>query len=420
VTDGAKRGSRSVSQVAILAGLVLGLAIGTAASATGDATLLAISRASAPSGTAFMRAIQMVVIPLVGVTVFVGVAKIGDPRKLGRLGGSAVGFFWLTTVPAILMGMGLMKLALAFAPPVAPPSATSDVATELPGLVDFLVSLIPANPFEAAASGSLLPIIVFTGLFAAATATLPAAKRDPLVSLADGVSDALIRLVHWVLWTAPVGVFGLAAPVAARTGIAMLQNLAVFIAAVAAGLFVFMAFVFLPLVRWVGKVSPSRFVSGTVASWTMGFGTTSSVASLPVMFEDAEALDISDEVADLVLPLAASINRPGSALFQGAAIVFLASVYGVSLTPATVGGAVLATFLAAMTVAPVPSASIVTMAPALDTVGVPLGALGLMLGIDRLPDMFRSATNVVGHVAAATVVDGLVGAGDREAADRGD
>jgi Na+/H+-dicarboxylate symporter len=176
-------------------------------------------------------------------------------------------------------------------------------------------------------------------------------------------------------------------------------------------LFVFMGLVFLPLVRWVGKMAPGRFVRGTIASWTMGFGTTSSVASLPVMFDDAENLGLSDEVSDLVLPLAASINRPGSALFQGAAVVFLASVYGVSLTPASIGGALLATFLAAMTVAPVPSASIMTMAPALDAVGVPIGALGIMLGIDRLPDMFRSATNVVGHVAAATVVDGLTARG---------
>jgi Na+/H+-dicarboxylate symporter len=118
-------------------------------------------------------------------------------------------------------------------------------------------------------------------------------------------------------------------------------------------------------------------------------------------------LGLSKDTSNLVLPLAASINRPGSALFQGAAVVFLASVYNVPLTPATIAGAVVATFLAAMTVAPVPSASIMTMAPALDTVGVPLSALGIMLGIDRVPDMFRSATNVVGHVAAASVVDGL-------------
>lgn len=398
-----------MSQVAILAGLLLGLVLGVVASATGNATLLAIAEGSAPFGAAFMRAIQMVVIPLVGVTVFVGVAKIGNPRKLGRLGGSSVGFFWLTTVPAIVIGMLVMRVALAFAPAVSPPTVTQDVAPELPGMVEFLVNLIPRNPFEAAAAGSLLPIIVFTVLFAAATTTLPAARREPLLTLADSVSDVLIKLVHWVLWTAPVGVFGLAAPVAARTGMAMLQNLAVFIIAVAVGLFIFMALVFLPAIRFFSNVPIGTFVKGTVGSYMMGFSTTSSVAALPVMFDDADELGVTRGTSNLVLPLAASINRPGSALFQGAAVVFLASVYDVSLAPAAIAGAVLATFLAAMTVAPVPSASIMTMAPALDTVGVPLSALGIMLGIDRVPDMFRSATNVVGHVAAATVVDGITG-----------
>jgi Na+/H+-dicarboxylate symporter len=220
----------------------------------------------------------------------------------------------------------------------------------------------------------------------------------------------LIKLVHWVLWTAPVGVFGLAAPVAARTGLAMLQNLGIFIVAVAVALFLFMAVVFLPVVRWLGGMPVGRFIRGSLGTYTMGFGTTSSAATLPVMFEEAQGLGLSRGVSTLVLPLAASINRPGSALFQGAAVVFLAYVFDVTLSPGAVAGAVLATFLAAMTVAPVPSASIMTMAPALDAVGVPLSGLGIMLGIDRVPDMFRSATNTVGHLAAATTVDGLIGA----------
>jgi len=404
-----------VSQIAILLGLVLGLGLGVTASITGSTTLIQIAEGVAPFGDAFMRAIQMVVIPLVGVTVFVGVAKIGNLRELGRLGGLSVGFFWLTTIPAILIGMGVMRVALRFAPPVAPPTATEDVATELPRMVDFLVNLIPRNPFEAAASGALLPIIVFTVLFAAATTTLPADKREPLISLGESVSDVLIRLVHWVLWTAPVGVFGLAAPVAARTGMAMLQNLGIFIIAVAVGLFVFMALVFLPAVRFLGGMPIGKFIRGTLGTYTMGFSTTSSVATLPVMFEEANGLELSKDTSTLVLPLAASINRPGSALFQGAAVVFLASVYGISIGPATVAAAVLATFLAAMTVAPVPSASIMTMAPALNAVGVPLPALGLMLGIDRIPDMFRSATNVIGHMAAATTVDGMTRGSEKPA-----
>ena len=393
-----------MSHLAILFGLLLGIALGTVASWTGSAALVAIAEGVAPLGTVFLRALQMVVIPLVAATVFIGVARIGDPRKLGRLGGLSVAFFWTTTLLAILIGMGVMGIAVRWAPPAAPPAAAEGIAPELPGLVDFLVELVPSNPFAAAASGALLPILVFTVLFAAATTTLPPGKQAPLLALGESASDVLIRLVHWVLWIAPVGVFGLAAPVAARTGIGMLQNLGIFVGAVILALALFTGLVLLPAVRLLAGVGPARFVRGTVGTAAMGFGTTSSVATLPVMLEEAEGLGVSREVSNLVLPLAASLNRPGSALYQGAAVVFLASVYGVTLSPATLVGAYLAVFLAAMTVAPVPSASVMTMAPALETAGVPAAGLGLMLGIDRIPDMFRTVVNVLGHVAAAVVV----------------
>jgi len=401
-----------MSHTWILIGLVAGLGLGVLASITGSPFLMTIAEASAPLGTAFIRAIQMVVVPLVAVTIFVGVAKLGDPRKLGRLGGTSLAFFWLTTIPAILIGMVTMRFALVFAPTVTPPAAVEEVATDLPGIVDFLVNLIPRNPFEAATGGALLPLIVFTVLFAAAAGTLETARRDRLVSLAETVSEPLIKMVHWVLWTAPIGVFGLAAPVTARTGMAMLQNLAVFILAVVVALFIYMGLVLLPAVSHFARIRPIDFIRNTLGSFAIGFSTTSSVASLPMMFEEAdEKLELSRDVSTLVLPLAASINRPGSALFQGAAIIFLASLYGVTITWAGVVGAAVATFLAAMSVAPVPSASIMTMAPALEAVGVPLAGLGMLLGIDRAPDMFRSATNVVSHVAAAAVVDERVGDG---------
>ncbi len=402
-----------MNPIAILVGLIAGLALGVTASATGSPALLALAEAVAPLGTVFMRAIEMVVIPLVMATVFVGVAQLGDLRKLGKLGGFSVAFFWLTTLPAILIGMGFMRLGLALAPEVSAPTAVEELATELPGIVDFLVSLVPRNPFEAAAAGALLPLLVFTVLVAAAAGTLPDNKREPLVSLGEAVSELFIKLVHWILWTAPVGVFGLAAPVTARTGMAMLGNLGIFIVAVVVALFVFMGVVFLPVVRYLGGVPPGRFVRGTLGTYTLGFSSTSSVATIPMILEEAEEnLHLSRDVTGLVVPLAASINRPGSALFQGASIVFLASLYGVPIPASAVAGAVLATFLVSMTVAPVPSASIVTMAPALETVGVPLGGLGILLGVDRLPDMFRTGTNVIGHQAAATVVDNLLGEGD--------
>ncbi|MCY4400222.1 MAG: dicarboxylate/amino acid:cation symporter [Gemmatimonadetes bacterium] len=402
---------------AILIGLALGLGLGVTASATGSPSLLWAADAVEPLGQVFLRAIQMVVIPLVAAVVFVGVARIGNLRKLGRLGGLAVGFFWVTTVPGILIGMGVMGLALNFTAPVPPPTPVADLDTAAPGVVDFLVNLVPRNPIQVAADGSLLPLLIFVVLLAAATTTLPAEKRRSLTSLAETLGDALIKLMTWILWTAPVGVFGLAAPVVARTGLAMLQNLAVFIVAVVVGLFILKALVLLPLVRIVGGMGPGRFIRGTVGSYTVGFTTTTSVATLPMMLQEAEALGLSKSNFTLVLPLAASINRPGSALFQSASLVFLAAMYGVPLDAALIAAAVLAIFLASMTVAPVPSASIVSMVPALDVVGVPVAGLGILLGIDRVPDVFRSATNVIGHMAAATTVDGVTRRRGGEGAD---
>ncbi len=328
---------------AILIGLALGLGLGVTASATGSPALLWAAEAVAPLGQVFLRAIQMVVIPLVAAVVFVGVARIGNLRKLGRLGGLAVGFFWVTTLPGVLIGMAVMGLALTFTAPVPPPTPVADVDTAAPGVVDFLVNLVPRNPIQVAADGSLLPLLIFVVLLAAATTTLRTEKRQALTSLAETLGDALIELTAPVpdargrphraddldpVDGAPVGVFGLAAPVIARTGLAMLQNLAVFIVAVVVGLFILKALVLLPLVRILGGMGPGRFIRGTVGSYTVGFTTTTSVATLPMMLQEAEKLGLSKSSFTLVLPLAASINRPGSALFQSASLVFLAAMYG--------------------------------------------------------------------------------------------
>jgi Na+/H+-dicarboxylate symporter len=405
-----------MSGTLMLLGLAVGIALGLAASLTGDLALLAVATGVAPLGDVFIRALQMVVIPLVMAVVFAGVARLGDARRLGRMGGTALGFIVLTTAPAVALGMAAMGATLRWVPDVQPAEGVVAEVGDVPGILDFLVGLVPSNPFAAAAEGRLLPLLVFTVLFGAAAGALPAERRQRLVDLADAVGEAFITLVMWILWVAPLGIFGLAAPATARMGLGLLQSLAVFVATVVVALFVFMALAYLPAVVLLGRVRPARFVRGTLASYTMGFTTTSSVATLPVLLRDAPALGVSRTVADLVLPLAAALNRAGSGLFQGASVVFLAHLYGIDVS---VGGwiaAWLACFFAASTVAPIPSASIMTLAPALSAVGVPLAGLGLLLGVDRLPDMFRSATNMTGHMAAAVVTEGVAGEGGSPAA----
>jgi len=406
-----------MNHMAMLGGLLAGLVLGLAASVTGNDLLMTIATGVQPLGDLFINAVRMVVIPLVAATIFVGVTQLGDPRKVGRLGGTTLAFFWGTTLPAIAMGMLFMAFGLRFSPSVSVEGPGAEVAQEIPGFIDFLVRLVPPNPVAAAAEGALLPLIVFTILFAAAAATLPEQKRAGLVSLAEGVSEALIKLVHWVLWTAPVGIFGLAAPSIASSGVALLQSMGVFILVVAIGTFVFMLTVYAPLIRALGGMSPLHFARGVVGTYAMGFSSTSSVASFPVMLEDAEELGVSETVAGLVLSLGAAVNRSGSALFQGAAVVFLANVYNVPMSATVAAGAFMAVFFVAMSVPPVPSASVVTLAPALEAAGIPLAGMALILGIDRIPDMFRSATNITGHVAGAVVVEKLVGPGNKAAAE---
>jgi Na+/H+-dicarboxylate symporter len=387
-------------------GLLAGLAFGLLAAVSDNPTLLAIARGVAPIGTLFVSALQMVVVPLVAAVLFLGVAGLGDLRRLGRLGGWALGFIWASTAIAIVIGLATTRTALALFPPAAPAELLETAVPEIPGFVDFILRLIPRNPFAAAAEGALLPLIVFTVLFAAAVGSLSPVRREPLVGLARSIADALIVLVYWVLKAAPLGLFALAAPITAGTGWDVLRSLAVFVVAVAVGLLVFVVVVYLPALRLLAGRAPLGFVRGSLGTVTVGFSTTSSVATLPVMLEDARALGISEQVEDLVLPLAAALNRAGSALFQGSAVVLLAALSGVQLGPGQWLGAALGVFFAAMTVAPVPSASVITLAPALQAAGVPLAGLGLLLGIDRLPDMLRSAVNVLGHLVTAAVVDG--------------
>lgn len=396
--------------LAIALGLVLGLAVGLAASATGNPWLLAVAKGFAPLGTLFMNAIKMVVIPLIVMVIFTSIARLGDPRKLGRIGGLTIAYYWITLIPAIAIGMATMKLGLQFVGNIDMPRAEAAEIPELQGFVDFIVSLVPANPFAAASDGAILPLIVFTALVAAATGTLADESRERLINIADAAGEALIKLVWWILYTAPVGVFGLAAPVTAELGWGLVQSLGIFIACVFIGLVIFLALVTLPLVYFVAGIGPIRYLVGTFGATSVAASTTSTVAAIPVALEEAtKNLKVSESAADLLVPLGASMHRPGTALFQGAAIVFLAFLYDVPIPLAAVGAAMLATFLVSLTVAPVPSSGVVTMAPALDATGVPVAGLAILLGIDRIPDMMRSAVNVLGQVSAAVLVDRWTG-----------
>jgi Na+/H+-dicarboxylate symporter len=394
--------------VAIAIGLAAGLLFGLLAALSGLPALIAVAESIEPIGTAFVNLLKMVVVPLVAAVIYVGVARLGDLRQLGKLGGFTLLFFAATTVVSILIGMGVMAALLPLASDAAARAveAAATDAPMLPGPVDFLVSLIPSNAFAAAAEGALLPLVVFTVLMGAATGALTKEHKERLVPLAESISAALVKLVHWILWVAPIGVFALAAPVTARAGLAIIQSLFAFVLAVLLGLVLFVAAVYVPLVRFVGRMPVRTFLRGSLTPQLIGAGATSSAATVPAMLETAQKdWELSPVVSGFVISLGAGLGRAGSALFQGAGIVFLAWLYGVSLPIAGIAGALLATFVVSFTVAGVPGGSVVSLAPALGTLGIPLDGMAILLGVDRIPDMARTATNVTGTLAATVVVE---------------
>jgi len=341
-------------------------------------------------------------------------------RRVGRLGVRTLGFLWGTTLAAIVVGFVVAALLLPLAPitpdqqaalrqtAAADSGAVGHAAEQITTGARFIVELIPSNPVRAAVDGNLLPLIVFITIFAAAAAALPDEKRHALTDLADVATQALIRIVRWVLLLAPLGIFAIVADAVAKFGLDLIKTMALFILTVIAGLAVFIAGVYLPAVAVVGRVGAVRYLRAIRASLLMAFSTTSSLTALPIMLEAAESeLRLSRTVASFVLPLGASVGRAGSALFQAVAVLFVARLYGIPLELGGMFQAGAAVFLASLTVASVPSASIVSLVPAFAAAGLPLTGLQLLLGFDRVPDMFRTMTNVFGTLTAATVVDAV-------------
>jgi len=408
------------SHVWMALGLAAGLGLGLAAVLTHSPLLLAATRWLRPLGTLFLNLLSMVVIPLVATALFTGIAGLGDLRRVGRLGVRTLGFLWGTTLAAIVVGFVVAALLLPLAPitpdqqaalrqtAAADSGAVGHAAEQITTGARFIVELIPSNPVRAAVDGNLLPLIVFITIFAAAAAALPDEKRHALTDLADVATQALIRIVRWVLLLAPLGIFAIVADAVAKFGLDLIKTMALFILTVIAGLAVFIAGVYLPAVAVVGRVGVRRYLRAIRASLLMAFSTTSSLTALPVMLEAAESdLRLSRTVASFVLPLGASVGRAGSALFQAVAVLFVARLYGIPLELGGMFQAGAAVFLASLTVASVPSASIVSLVPAFTAAGLPLTGLQLLLGFDRVPDMFRTMTNVFGTLTAATVVDAV-------------
>lgn len=393
----------------VLVGLAAGLGIGAWVAAAGSPALRDAALWIEPVGTLWTRAIQMTVVPLVVSLLFAGVASGG--AGIGKIGARALTLF------AVLL-CGAAVLALAIAPPllgrvgIDPAAATAlragTAAPEavVPGFAEWLTGLVPSNPVRAAADGAMLPLIVATLLFGAAARHVRAPeRRELLVRVAEAVSDATLVLVHWILALAPLGVFALALPLATRLGLAAAGAVAAYVAVTVAACVLVIAALY-PLAAFGGRVGIGEFARASAPAQAVAFSARSSLAALPPMIEGARALRLPREIGSFFLPLSASLFRLGGAIALPAGVLFIGRLYGVELSPAQLVTVGVTSVLLSFSVPGIPGGSILIMAPILLAVGLPVEGIGILLGVDTIPDMFRTTTNVTGHMAAATLLGG--------------
>jgi proton glutamate symport protein len=267
-----------------------------------------------------------------------------------------------------------------------------------------LIDLVPNNPVKAAADGAMLPLIVFTLAFGLAVAGLKGENRATVVKVFEAIRDAAMTLVRWILVTAPIGVFALAFSLVVRLGVSAIGALAGYIVLASVMTFVFGVLVLYPLAATLGGVRIIDFARAALPAQAVGISSRSSLAALPAMIEGARGLKLPDEITSFFLPLAASVYRIGTAIGQTVGVVFIAQLYGITLGPAQMASVVLTVVLTSFSVPGIPGGSIIIMAPVLMDAGLPVEGLGILLGADTIPDMFRTTANVTGHMAAATIV----------------
>ncbi len=403
--------------IGLLAGAVAGVGANLVAASTGFTAPVDVLRQLEPAGVAFIRLITMVVIPLVVASLVVGAASLGDLRTLGRVGGKTVLYYLATTAVAVTIGLVLSNLVKPGSGiPEDAKTALLDayggdvqghvtLAQDAPGIVDLLLSIIPSNPFAAAAEGDMLPLIMFTLLFGAAAAILAPERKRSLLGFFEAVNEVSMTMILWIMKLAPYAVFALIAAITARFGFDILRSLLVYSVTVLVGLGLHAFGTYGLALRFLARVNPLRFYPVIRGAQVLAFSTSSSNAALPVTMKIAqENLGVSSRVSSFVLPLGATINMDGTALYQGVAVMFIAQVFGIDLPWTAQLAVVLTATLASIGAAGVPSSGIVTLAIVLQQAQVPETGIALILGVDRILDMCRTAVNVTGDLSAASFV----------------
>src|SRR5690625_4993988 len=382
--------------IALIAGLVVGVGLNMSG-------FPEVAVSIKPIGDLFIRGIKMLIVPLVFVSLVTGVSSLDNISTMGRLSIKTVALYLITTAVAIVIGL---VLAVIFQPGsvVAMAASASTQVRESPPLIYIFLNLIPTNPFESSVDENILQIIVFA-IFFGVSISLVGEKGRPVREFFESAAQVIYRLTAIVISFAPYGVFALIAWVAGSYGLELLAPLLKVILIVYVGCILHAIFVYGGLLKFLARLNPVRFFQGVTEPAIVAFTSTSSAGTLPVSIMATEKnLGVSRRISSFVLPLGATINMDGTALYQGVCAVFIAQVYGIELGFAQYLIIVLTATLGSLGTAGVPGAGLIMLSLVLTSVGLPLEGVAIIAGIDRILDMARTCVNVVGDCAVASIV----------------
>jgi proton glutamate symport protein len=401
----------------IIIALVLAVIIGSITGKNLGVGLFTFYDAYAFVGNLFLNALKMLIVPLIASSIIVGIAGIGGQHAFGRLGGKTILYYMTTSLVAILVGLVIVNI-------ISPGIIDGQPAKDLIGLsgdindiqakvgnkgggdiAEVFLRMVPTNIVYAAADGQMLGLIFFSLLFGYFMTKIEHPGAETIYNFWNAIFNIMMLITDWVMKFAPIGVFALVAKVVASTGFDAFRPLALFFVSVLLALSIHMFVVLPSMLKFIGHVNPVRHYRAMAAALLTAFSTSSSSATLPLTLECVEKnAGVSTRTASFVLPLGATINMDGTALYECVAAIFIAQAYGLELSLVTQFTIVLVALLTSIGVAGIPSASLVAISIILTTVGLPVEGIGLILAVDRVLDMCRTTVNVFSDSCGAVII----------------
>lgn len=364
-------------------------------------------------GQLFIRLMQMLVVPLVFFSIADGCRNIGDTETLGKVGVRIVAYYLLTTALAIVVALSLASL---ISPGKGMNMSIGDqsfeaVDTDI-SLVDTILDFVPTNPIEALATGNMIQIIIFAVL----VGLLIASMEDRLITLGNIVTemnDLMMGMTMWVMRLAPVGVFFLIARTFSNLGFDAILSMLSYMGSVLGSLVVQLILVYMLLLSLFVRVNPFKFIKKYAPVMTFGFSTASSSATVPLNINTLEEMGVDRKISSFTIPLGATVNMDGTAIMQGVAVIFISNAYGITLSPTDFLTVILTATIASVGTAGIPSVGLVTLSMVLESVGLPVEGIAIIMGIDRILDMARTTVNLSGDAVGTIIVANTVNAFDK-------